>query len=114
MNEFLCSTTFYPDLKRLKRLIGLCLAGVILTGCPAGKEPGGTVTEGKVVIKGSNTIGEELGPRLISEYKKDRPRVDVQLESKGTGSGFTALLAGEADIAAASRAVGQDELTQEP
>jgi phosphate transport system substrate-binding protein len=111
MDESLCNTTFRLDFKRLRRIIGLSLAGVMLTGCPAGKEPG-TVTEGKIVIRGSNTIGEELGPRLIAEYKKDHPGVDVQLESKGTGSGFTALLAGEADIAAASRVVTQDELKQ--
>src|SRR5439155_22874791 len=42
----------------------------------------------KVVIKGSNTVGEELAPRLVSEYKKDHPNVKFDLESKGTGSGF--------------------------
>jgi phosphate transport system substrate-binding protein len=67
---------------------------------------------GKLVVKGSNTIGEELGPKLIEEYKKEQPDVIIELESKGTASGFTALLTGECDIAAASRVVNQEELTQ--
>src|SRR5205085_4256334 len=66
----------------------------------------------KVVIKGSNTIGEELGPRLIAEYKKDHPAAAFELESKGTGSGLWALVASQCDLAAASRAVSEEELKQ--
>jgi phosphate transport system substrate-binding protein len=89
----------------------LVLLGLMLAGCPAGKQDSAMVTEGKLVIKGSNTIGEELAPKLIAEYKKDRPKVIVELESRGTATGFAALLAGECDVAAASRVVNQDELT---
>ena len=53
-----------------------------------------------------------MAPRLIAEFKKDRPKVTIELESKGTATGFAALLAGECDIAAASRVVNQDELTE--
>jgi phosphate transport system substrate-binding protein len=66
----------------------------------------------KVVIKGSNTFGEELAPRLIEEYRKKSTGVTFDLESKGTGSGFAALLAGECDIAAASRLINEDESRQ--
>lgn len=92
---------------------GLLLAGLLLlTGCPAAKQTATAPVEGKLVIKGSNTIGEELAPRLIEEFKKTNPKVTVDLESKGTGSGFAALLAGEADIAAASRVANPEELTK--
>lgn len=84
----------------------------LLTGCPGGTSDRGAALKGKIVIKGSNTIGEELAPRLIEEYRKDQPEVTFELESKGTGSGFGALLAGVCDIAAASRVASQDELTQ--
>jgi phosphate transport system substrate-binding protein len=68
--------------------------------------------QGKIVIKGSNTIGEELGPRLIAEYKKQHPAALVELESKLTGYGLAALIAGQCNIASASRAPLPDELEQ--
>ncbi len=91
--------------------LALLALGAVLAGCPAGRRESEVVTEGKLVIKGSNTIGEELAPRLIAEFKKERPKVTVELESKGTASGFAGLLAGECDIAAASRVANQEELS---
>jgi phosphate transport system substrate-binding protein len=64
------------------------------------------------VIKGSNTVGEELAPRLISEYQKAHPDLAVSLETKGSGSGFWGLIAGVCDIAASSREPVQDEQQQ--
>jgi phosphate transport system substrate-binding protein len=63
-----------------------------------------------IVIKGSNTFGEELAPALVEQYRKDNPNVQVELESRGSGSGFEALLAGQCDIAASSRVINEDEL----
>lgn len=78
-----------------------------------GTTPGGSGAPGsKLVIKGSNTIGEELGPRLIAEYKKDHPNAAIDLEAKGTGSGFWGLIGGGCDIAAASRAANAEEIEQ--
>ena len=74
--------------------------------------PAGAAKGSRVVIKGSNTIGEELGPRLIAEYKKEHPEAAFDLESKGTGSGFWALVAAQCDLAAASRSPNADELKQ--
>jgi phosphate transport system substrate-binding protein len=65
-----------------------------------------------VVIKGSNTVGEELAPRLIDEYKRVHPEVTMSLETKGSGSGFWGLIAGVCDIAAASRGPIKDEEQQ--
>jgi phosphate transport system substrate-binding protein len=64
------------------------------------------------VIKGSNTVGEELAPRLIAEYKKDHPNVAIDLETRGTGSGFYGLFAGACDIATASRGMLTNEQAQ--
>ena len=61
------------------------------------------VSESKVVIRGSNTIGEELAPRLIAAYKKEHPAIAFDLETKATGYGLAALRGGLCDIAAASR-----------
>src|SRR5438876_8764 len=111
MKTIFCNRLFSLKTKRLPRTASLALLGLLVAGCPAGKQSSETA-QGKVVLKGSNTIGEELAPRLIAEYKKGHPAVAVELESKGTASGFAGLFAGECDIAGASRVVSQAELQQ--
>jgi phosphate transport system substrate-binding protein len=74
-----------------------------LAGCQEKKEPVFAVPRNKVVIKGSNTIGEELGPRLIAVYKQAHPEAVIEIESKGTGSGIMGLIKGVCNIGAASR-----------
>jgi phosphate transport system substrate-binding protein len=96
-------------------------AGIILTllltflfgGCSEknqAPQAGGATTNGKIIIKGSNTIGEELAPRLIAEFKKGHPAASFELESKATGYGLAALMAEQCSIAAASRQPIKDEL----
>lgn len=68
-----------------------------------------TATAEKLVIKGSNTFGEELAPHLFDEYHKSHADVTFELESKGSATGFAALLAGQCDIASASRPANEDE-----
>ena len=63
----------------------------------------------RIVIKGSNTFGEELAPALAEGYRKDNPQVAIELESKGSASGFEALFNGQCDIAASSRVPTEDE-----
>jgi phosphate transport system substrate-binding protein len=95
----------------LKKAALFVLAVVVMAGCkpqrgPTPEEVGST----KLVIKGSNTFGEELAPRLIEGFRQKYPNVSVELESRGTATGFAALLNGEADIAAASRPPSDDEM----
>jgi len=94
-------------------------SGLLISGCsdktqsPATAPTASSKGESqKIVIKGSNTIGEELGPQLIAQYKKDHPGAVFELESKGTGSGLWALVANQCDVAAASRVVTDEELKQ--
>src|SRR5580704_2155139 len=98
---------------RVARNLALALAGAMLAGCPAGNQSAttttGSPTSGKIVIRGSNTVGEELAPRLIVEFKKDHPTADFDLEAKATGYGLAALRAGLCDIAAASRPANKEE-----
>lgn len=63
----------------------------------------------KITIRGSNTFGEELAPKLIDEYKKDHPQTAFDTEFKGTSYGFGALMVDRCDIGAASRKVDTNE-----
>jgi len=118
------NTNFGGDSSRLHsprvvKNFGLLLLGLLMAGCPAGNQTSDSAGSGNasspasgnnVVIRGSNTIGEELAPRLIAEFKKDHPTITFELEPKATGYGMAALRAGQCDIAAASRPAIEEEL----
>ena len=63
----------------------------------------------KVTIRGSNTIGEELAPRLITEYKKGHGDTTFDLEFKGSSYGIGALMGGFCDIAGSSKPVSKEQ-----
>lgn len=87
----------------LPNCLCLILVSAVLAGCSGGKPE-------KIIMLGSNTVGEELAPRLIAEYKQDHPNIGFELEFKGTGYGIGALMVGRCDIAAASREVTTNEV----
>jgi phosphate transport system substrate-binding protein len=100
----------WPSLLKVARFLFVSL---VLCGCSDKSQPPQTAEasiKGKIVIKGSNTIGEELAPRLIAEFKKEHPAAAFELESKATGYGLAALMAGQCNIAAASREPIKDEM----
>ncbi len=102
MKTNLCNPCSRLNRTALERILGLLLLSVVVAGCPAGKT-------GKIVIRGSNTIGEELAPRLVAEYQKEHPAAAFDLEFKATSYGLGALMAGRCDIAAASRELAKNE-----
>jgi phosphate transport system substrate-binding protein len=106
MNTTFQHERFLRNRRSFLRTISVVLLGAVLAGCPGGKP----VTEKKIVIAGSNTFGEELGPRLIALYNKDYPAVTFETEFKATGYGVGALLDGRCDIAAASRMLNPNEV----
>lgn len=61
-------------------------------------------------IVGSNTFGEKLGPLLVAGFERKNPGVAVELKRPGSGPGLAALIAGQADIAPASRPATRSEL----
>lgn len=98
------------------RCCGLLTAALLLFGCPGSKpEPSNpssvrTSDENTVVIRGSNTFGEELSPDLIAEFKKLHATIKFDVETKATGYGMAALRIGACDIAAASRTAIQADI----
>jgi len=97
---------------RILSSVSLLLLLAFMPGCPAGNQTANSPSPERIVIKGSNTIGEELAPRLIAEYKKEHPTVMIDLETRGTGSGFYGIFAAACDIAAASRGPLTNEQAQ--
>jgi len=105
-----------PVLRRLgERSLQFAALGLVcclFTACPSSEKtttpaPGG---KSKLVIRGSNTLGEELAPRLIAEYKKTHADLEFDTEFKGTVYGVGALMAERCDLAAASRELTTNEL----
>ena len=90
-------------MKAALRNVGLFAVGVLVAGCPSSK------TTETLVVRGSNTFGEELAPKLFAEYKKEHPGVTFDAEFKATPYGIGALMAGRCDLAAASRPVTTNE-----
>jgi phosphate transport system substrate-binding protein len=91
------------DLKRttLATGLGLMVLGMAATGC--GKAE-------KLVIRGSNTFGEELAPQRIADYQQAHPGIVFDTEFKGTSYGMGALMVSRCDLAAASRPASTNEL----
>ncbi|MEO7298812.1 MAG: PstS family phosphate ABC transporter substrate-binding protein [Verrucomicrobiota bacterium] len=83
---------------------------VVLAASCSPKQTNTVGTADTVTIRGSNTIGEELAPRLIAEFKKDHPNVNFDLEFKGTSYGLGALMVERCDVAAASRNLTTNEM----
>jgi phosphate transport system substrate-binding protein len=108
MKKSFCSEL--PMLRTVAETVGLLLALSLCSCSEKTAPPAAPSTSGKLIIKGSNTIGEELAPRLIAAYKLEHPQADIGLESKATGYGFAALMAGQCDLAGASREPIKDEL----
>ena len=106
MRTLLREEWFSSKGSRFIRAVGFSLLAVVVAGCPAQQKS----TPETLVIRGSNTIGEELAPRLFAEYQKDHPRIVFDHEFKGTTYGLGALMAGRCDIAAASRPVSENDL----
>lgn len=63
-----------------------------------------------VQVKGSDTIGGELGPALARAFEATSPGVTVHWEALGSATAFVGLLDGTADVGASSRPVNAQEL----
>ncbi|HXI83309.1 MAG TPA: phosphate ABC transporter substrate-binding protein [Verrucomicrobiae bacterium] len=107
-----CSVLGVPIMGLCLKGLGVLALGMLFASCSPSETaaPGRSDKSGAIVLSGSNTIGEELAPRLIGEYKKDHPAATFQTEFKGTGYGVAAMLGGLSDIAAASRVLTTNEL----
>lgn len=56
-----------------------------------------------LVVKGSDTLGSELVPRLAAEFQDLNPEIRFEIASEGSSTGIISVLEGGADLAMASR-----------
>lgn len=66
---------------------------------------------GKVVIKGSDTLGAKLVPQLAEAFKAANPDTKFEIAAEGSTTGFAALLDGTADIGMSSRRAKPAEIS---
>jgi phosphate binding protein len=89
---------------------GFALLVLTLLGAP---RPGPAAAAAPTLtVKGSDTIGGELGPALARGFESAAPGVAVRWEGLGSATAFPALLDGTADLGASSRSVNAEELAQ--
>lgn len=58
---------------------------------------------GKLVLKGSDTLGAVLVPKLADDFKAANPGATFDIEAEGSTTGIMAIINGTADIGMASR-----------
>ncbi|WP_035601275.1 PstS family phosphate ABC transporter substrate-binding protein [Haloferula sp. BvORR071] len=83
------------------KLAAQILAGVAMIGL-AGAEV--------IRIKGSDTLGAKLMPRLNESYRAKHPGIDFELSAEGSAVAFPALVNGTADLGMSSRKATPAEL----
>jgi phosphate transport system substrate-binding protein len=93
----------------MRTLTKAALAASLLTILPACGLADPANTKGSVKVDGSSTVAP-ISMAVAEEFKKAAPGVDVAVGISGTGGGFKKAVAGEIDIADASRPINKDEL----
>lgn len=100
-----CSPT-RPSLPE-SRLAAAVMAAVLSTVLASAPAP---LEAQDIQVKGSDTIGGELGPDLARAFMSQNPEVRIDWESLGSGTAFVGLLDGSADLGASSRPIKEKEL----
>ncbi len=67
--------------------------------------------QGKLVIKGSDTLGAKLVPLLAEEYKARNPGVSFEIAAEGSTTGIAAIIDGTAQIGMSSRRARPTEMS---
>ena len=92
-------------------LCGLALTALLVAGLCWACSAAPAARGGAVRVVGSDTM-LALNRRLAQEFMRVRPGAAVLVEGGGSGVGVTALVAGEAEICAASRPLRSQEVSR--
>lgn len=75
-----------------------------------GTQPSGPALSGSITISGSSTV-QPISQGVAERFNDLHRDVAIRVDGPGTGDGFKLFCAGEADIADASRAIKDEEMT---
>jgi phosphate transport system substrate-binding protein len=67
--------------------------------------------DGKLVIKGSDTLGAKLVPQLAEAYKAQNPGIAFEIAAEGSSTGIAAVIDRTAEIGMSSRRAKQTEMS---
>ena len=70
---------------------------------------GSVLSEEKIVIKGSDTLGAKMVPQLAETYKAAGNTTQFEIAAEGSSTAFTSLLSGTSDIGMSSRNIKDSE-----
>lgn len=87
----------------MKKLILLLAATLAVTGVAR--------ADGKLVIKGSDTLGAKLVPQLAEAYKATHAGVSFEIAAEGSTTGIAAIIDGTAQIGMSSRRAKPTEMS---
>jgi phosphate transport system substrate-binding protein len=68
------------------------------------------ISERKIVVRGSDTMGEALLPAWAEALQRGKDKLALQVEALGSSTGFAGLFDGTADLAASSRVINSEEI----
>src|SRR6187431_2050406 len=71
---------------------------------------GSSALAGRIVIKGSDTLGAKFVPQLAEAFKAKHPETSFNIAAEGSATGIAAIIDGTAQIGMSSRKV---ELTEQ-
>lgn len=91
-------------MNKMKSLWVLFAASLLWTACGGGKQENAK----SITLKGSDTV-LPVGQKTAEAFMKNNPDVSIAVVGGGSGTGITALLDGNTDIAMASRDMKSDE-----
>lgn len=86
---------------------GLAAAIVLICAAPASVRAGG-----KLVIKGSDTLGAKMVPQIAEAFKAENPDTTFEIAAEGSSTGVKAIITSTADIGMSSRDVNSKEIAQ--
>ena len=61
------------------------------------------IAENKIVIKGSDTLGSKVIPKLAEAYENRYPGTKFEIAAEGSSTGIAAIIDGTAEIGMSSR-----------
>ena len=98
----------FKNMKKMKSLSMLLVASFFIIACGGGKQDAGKTNNNSITLKGSDTV-LPVGQKTAESFMKTNPDLSIAVVGGGSGTGITALMDGNTDIAMSSRDLKSDE-----